>query len=146
MSSLLSRRKFCKLSALASIGLLLFPHRASSAKNYITKNEMRGKCRIDIVRCNCFSDLQGRYLDDPEAGPCTKFKVGQSIIITPDNIQSIERSDIVCANAWRILKPYVIAALAAGETTECAPASKTTQAVVSCPDGTRPVIFKVTAC
>lgn len=144
--SKISRRKFCTLSALASLALLLTPRRAKAAisEDGGTKN-LRGRCRIDVLRCNCFTDLQGRYLDDPEAGPCSHFKVGETIEITPRNLEALLKEGRICPNAWHSLEPYVMAALSAGETDDCAPAAKVTEAVVSCPDGTRPVIFKVSA-
>lgn len=106
---------------------------------------LSGSCRIDVVRCNCFTDLQGCYLDDPEAGPCTRFKPGDTLTLTPANLDEM-KSRRICPQAWRVMEPYVMAALNAGETKECNPALKDTQAVVCCPDGTRPVIFKITAC
>lgn len=109
------------------------------------RSALAGRCSIEVVRCQCFTELQGRYLDDPEAGPCDCFKVGDRIDITPANIDEMCRSKRMCPHAWRVLEPYVMAALSVGATKECAPASESTQAVVSCPDGTRPVIFKLTA-
>ena len=143
--SKITRRKFCTLSALASLALLFTPRRARAAAQGSDMKRLRGRCRIDVLRCNCFTDLQGRYLDDPEAGPCSHFRVGETIEITPRNIEALLKERRICPNAWHSLEPYVMAALSAGETDDCAPASKVTEAVVSCPDGTRPVIFKVSA-
>lgn len=139
-----SRRHFCRLTALASISLMLMPKRALAT----TQNRsLRGSCRIEVLRCNCFTELQSRYLDDPEAGPCSRFKVGEKFIIDARSLKRFEEEKCpFCRQAWNALRPYVMAALSAGETTECAPASAQTQAVIACPDGTRPVIFKVTAC
>lgn len=137
----LTRRNFCKISALAALGLIFTPRRAQASSQPARK----GACRMEVVRCNCFHDLQGCYLDDPEAGPCTRYAAGDSLLITPENLEHLRSSGRICPQAWNVLKPYVMAALSAGETSECAPAGSPTQAIISCPDGTRPVIFKLTA-
>lgn len=137
----LTRRNFCKISVLTALGLIFVPKRAQASEH----PRLRGGCRMEVVRCNCFHDLQGCYLDDPEAGPCTRYSAGDTIMITPDNLERLRSSGRICPQAWSALKPYVMAALSAGETSECAPANLPTQAIISCPDGTRPVIFKLTA-
>lgn len=137
----LTRRNFCKISALAALGLIFTPRRAQAS----AEPRLKGGCRMEVVRCNCFHDLQGCYLDDPEAGPCTRYSAGDSLLITPDNLGQLRASGRICPQAWNVLRPYVMAALSAGETTECAPSGLPTQAIISCPDGTRPVIFKLTA-
>lgn len=139
----LNRRKFCKASAFGAIAMALSPGRifASASEN----KHLSGRCTIEVLRCNCFHDLQCRYLDDPEAGPCPKFHVGDKIEITPGNLRAVMESGKICSQAWDLLRPLVMAALTSGETRECNPAQATNEAIVSCPDGTRPVIFKVTA-
>lgn len=137
----LTRRNFCKISALAALGLIFTPRRTQAS----APRHLKGSCRMEVVRCNCFHDLQGCYLNDPEAGPCTRYSAGDTLMITPDNLEELRKSGRICPQAWNALRPYVLAALSAGETVECAPASIPTQAIISCPDGTRPVIFKLTA-
>jgi len=139
----ISRRKFFRTSALAAIGMSVMPGRLLAASS--PKTDFSGRCSVEVLRCQCFPELQSRYLDDPEAGPCSRHHVGEKIEITPENIQALKKSGKICPHAWRALEPYVLAALSAGTTVECAPALTENQAVVSCPDGTRPVIFKVTA-
>ncbi|MCM1348584.1 MAG: TIGR04076 family protein [Firmicutes bacterium] len=138
----ISRRRFCKFSLLGSLAAIMIPRRAFGAVCGVA-SPMGGRCRVEIIRCQCFEELQGRYLNDPEAGPCSRYKVGDVVQISPGNFQ--ETKERFCPNAWRVLEPYVLAALRSGATKECAPAEESTQAIVSCPDGTRPVIFKVTA-
>lgn len=138
-----SRRQFCKLSLISAIAALFAPSRAFGSLS--STRPMRGRCRIEVIRCQCFQELQGRYLTDPEAGPCTHFSVGDTIEITPADLDTLKESGKICPNAWRALEPYVMAALSCHVTSECAPAEHETEAIVSCPDGTRPVIFKVTS-
>ncbi len=139
----ITRRRFCKLSALAAFAMTVIPEKLFASPG--TKVRLSGRCSIDVIRCQCFTDLQCRYLDDPEAGPCARFHVGDRIEITPENVRSMVSSGKICPQAWRALEPYVMAALSPNPTEECAPALTDNQAIVSCPDGTRPVIFKVTA-
>ncbi len=138
------RRSFCRY-ALISAAALLWKPATLFASVSPKKPRMAGKCQVEVVRCQCFDELQCRYLSDPEAGPCQRHKVGDKFEINPLNLDSFAHGEHICPNAWRALKPYVMAALSQGETTECAPALSDNQAIVSCPDGTRPVIFKVTA-
>lgn len=138
-----TRRKFCRVSFLGALGLIFMPRKALASSGDETR--LSGRCIVEVLRCQCFSDLQGRYLDDPEVGPCSHFHVGDKIEITPDNLQALKNSGRICRQAWHTLEPYIMAALATGSTSECAPAQNISQAIVSCPDGTRPVIFKVTA-
>lgn len=138
-----SRRKFCQVSLLGAIAALFTPRRAAAMA--VSRGSLRGRCRVEVIRCQCFEELQGCYLDDPEAGPCPRFKVGDSFEVTPSNLEQMRCGKRVCPQAWRALEPYVMASLSADETADCAPAITDTQAVVSCPDGTRPVIFKVTS-
>ena len=35
------------------------------------------KCKITVIRKECFIDLQEQYLADPKSGPCSMFEVGQ---------------------------------------------------------------------
>lgn len=142
----INRRKFCQYTLLGALGAILSPRRlfAATRKDSDATRRLCGKCTVEVVRCQCFSELQGRYLSDPEAGPCSRFNVGDKITVTPDNLEATKNSSI-CPHAWRSLEPYIMAALSQGEAAECSPALKETQAVISCPDGTRPVIFKVTA-
>lgn len=140
----MTRRSFCKISALSAIAAFLMPGRAFASVAKDTK-QLKGTCNVEVVRCQCFPELQSRYLEDPECGKCPRFQVGQTITITPQNFAGYKRSKEMCPHAWRILEPYILAALSAGETNECAPAANPHRAVVSCPDGTRPVIFKVSS-
>jgi len=140
----MDRRKFCRYSLLTAAAVILKPGRILGATRQ-SGPRLSGNCRIEVVRCQCFDELQCRYLNDPEAGPCPRFKVGDIIDITPENISTFAHSSHFCPQAWRALEPYVMAALSQSETEECAPALSDNEAIISCPDGTRPVIFKVTA-
>lgn len=128
---------------LGAIGAMFAPGRLMAGAG--SRLSLSGRCRVEVIRCQCFSDLQGRYLEDPDPGPCGRFRVGDSFEITPSNFSAFCKEGRMCQNAWRVLEPYVLAALSEGETVECASAMSRNQAVVCCPDGTRPVVFKVTA-
>lgn len=137
------RRNFCRYVLLSAAALMLKPATLLAAPG--KRKRLSGSCSIEVVRCQCFNELQCRYLSDPEAGPCPRFRVGDRILIDPTNVDSAVEDNLICPHAWTALRPYIMAALSQGEAVECTPALSENQAIVSCPDGTRPVIFKVTA-
>lgn len=86
------------------------------------------KISVMVLRRECFDDLQSRYLCDPESGPCRRFATGSSF-----NLDLYKMPSDFCPRAWYAIKNAVEkGACSAGESL-----------IVSCPDGTRPVIFKV---
>lgn len=135
-----TRRHFCKIFGLSVLGLSAAPLPALAATERFT---MSGQCRIEVLRCECFDDIQGRYLNDPEAGRCKHFKVGDTILVTPDNFARFDAGKGICPKAWSVLRPYALAALTDSHIDACAPAAANAEAIVCCPDGTRPVLFKV---
>ncbi|MCM1483951.1 MAG: TIGR04076 family protein [Muribaculaceae bacterium] len=105
---------------------------------------MSQRCRITVLRRECFTDLQSRYLDDPEAGPCHMFKCGDEFTVDLMNYDDFSSGKRFCPKAWRVLSTHVDAVLRAGMDADCGLSCHDRAVIVSCPDGTRPVIFKVT--
>ena len=42
---------------------------------------MKHKCKITVIKKECYEDLQARYLANPGSGPCPMFEVGQEFIL-----------------------------------------------------------------
>ncbi|MDE6371427.1 MAG: hypothetical protein K2K92_08070, partial [Duncaniella sp.] len=76
----MDRRQFCKIGALAlgAFGLGGVDVLASSATQFSGRNTLPAPCRITVLRRECFDDLQALYLDDPDEGPCSSFKEGDT--------------------------------------------------------------------
>ncbi|MDE5837516.1 MAG: hypothetical protein K2H39_00515 [Paramuribaculum sp.] len=126
----MDRRKFLKLSVAAGL-LTLLPDKLKGA----ALNSAHPRCRVSVVRRNCFDDLQSCFLDDPEAGGCTMFSDDFSEILNLGGEMPRNLENRFCQKAWNALCE------AASESSGCSTASKATLA--SCGDPTRPVIFKI---
>ncbi len=137
----MDRRHFCKIGAL-SLGAVVL----GIIKGYAAVNTQKGggssvmpcDCRISVVRMECYEDLQSMYLDDPEEGPCRSFHVGEK--------WNIKSGDVCppgfCTHAWDALVASVSKALTL-RNGGCCKFFNDGVRVVSCPDGSRPVIFRV---
>lgn len=106
---------------------------------------MTRKCKITVIRKECYEDLQKEYLADPKAGPCPIFEVGQEFILE----RSEKRDDFwhmmdgkFCSEAWDAISRYVYTALQGGAIME-GWAHDDKMMIACCNDGTRPVIFKI---
>lgn len=91
------------------------------------------QCKVTIIRRECHIDLQALFLDDPESGPCPCFKAGDEFELRtstccPKNF---------CPQLWNTICAWV------NRDDNCAVGFKNAPAVISCPDGTRPVIVRV---
>ena len=136
----MDRRKFCKLTALLAAGAALMPSKAIADGK---KSAAVRSCRIQVIRRECFFDLQSRYLDDPEAGPCPLFKCGQELTVTPANISDFENGKLFCPKAWACIRQHVMQTL--GQSGEQCGTTHTGKSIIACcSDGTRPVVFKIT--
>lgn len=131
----MDRRRFCKIGALA-LGALgvgrLDSMAAGHAGALAGDNVLSRDCRVTVLRRECYDDIQALYLDDPETGPCREFTAGDGWTVS----RGTGRPDGFCERAWRSIAEVVNAQC------ECAEAVKDVF-VVSCPDGTRPVVFRV---
>ena len=46
---------------------------------------MKHACKVTVLDKKCFQDLQGKYLADPQSGPCPCFEVGQTFLFEREN-------------------------------------------------------------
>lgn len=125
----MDRRRFCKIAALTAGAFTLGPL-ASRAGGSVHTMPRRG--RVRVLRRECFTDLQSLYLDDPERGACDAFNPGEEFDLSGG------RPEGFCPRAWECITRSV------EEATHC-PRNPGENGVIvtSCPDGTRPVIFRV---
>lgn len=102
-------------------------------------------CVVEVVRRECFRDLQCRYCENPEAGRCEQFRVGERFELDARDVAAGDGGALGtrCRKAWMAVKGSVDDALGQAADSSCNK-SLGECVVVSCPDGTRPVIFKVT--
>ena len=91
-----------------------------------------GGFEVTVVRRGLHEDLQSAWLDDPETGRCEMFATGEN--------RRIERGavcpDGFCRKAWRVIVDAVNEA-------EMCSKGRDGVMLVSCPDGSRPVVFKI---
>lgn len=106
---------------------------------------MEHKCRITVLRKECYPDLQEEYLANPKSGVCPMFEVGQEFILERNG----ERDDFwhmpdekFCAEAWDAMSRYVYTALQGGSIMKGWTNDEKIM-IACCNDGTRPVIFKI---
>ena len=99
------------------------------------------KCRITVLRRECFEDLQEKYLADPKSGKCPFFEDGQEFIVTMDDFFRMMHGKF-CAEAWDAISRYVYAALQGGSIMRGWTNDERVM-IACCNDGTRPVIFKI---
>lgn len=74
---------------------------------------MKHKCKITILKRECYKDLQEKYLADPKSGPCPYFREGQVIMVDNDKFFRLLNGTF-CAEAWDCISRYVYAALQGG--------------------------------
>ena len=106
---------------------------------------MEHKCRITVLRKECYSDLQEEYLANPKSGVCPMFEVGQEFILERNS----ERDDFwnmldgkFCAEASNAMSRYVYTALQGGSIMK-GWTNDEKMRIACCNDGTQPVIFKI---
>jgi uncharacterized repeat protein (TIGR04076 family) len=69
---------------------------------------------------------------------CPVFKDGQEVVVG-----YVRDPDVFpCESAWAAIRPYLVALFAGGDL-DMIGAGKPNLAVISCPDGFRPVVFKM---
>ena len=106
---------------------------------------MQYKCRITVLRKECYEDLQAKYLADPKSGPCPMFEAGQEFILE----RNADRDDFwhmpdgkSCTEAWDAISRYVYSAFQGGSIMR-GWTNDEKMMIACCNDGTRPVIFKI---
>lgn len=102
---------------------------------------MKHKCKITILKRECYKDLQEKYLADPNSGPCPYFREGQVIMVDNDNFFRMLNGTF-CAEAWDCISRYVYAALQGGSIMRGWTNDEKVM-IAYCNDGTRPVVFKL---
>ena len=102
---------------------------------------MKHKCKITILKRECYKDLQEKYLADPRSGPCPFFHEGQEIMVDSDNFFRMFNGTF-CAEAWDCISRYVYAALQGGSIMRGWTNDEKVM-ITCCNDGTRPVVFKL---
>lgn len=134
---MMDRRHFCKIAGLAAgaIGLSRAEGRASILSRDVQPSHrtMRRDCVVTVMRKECYMDLQALYLDDPESGACSAFSVREEFRLQ----KGAACPDGFCKMAWEMLCGMV------GNINECSPSAVDGVVVAACPDGTRPVIFRI---
>lgn len=129
----MNRRRFCKIGALAigALGMGINEMRTKGVSRLSERVPIRS-FRLTVIRRECYEDIQSLYLDDPEAGRCEAFAAGE--------VREFDRGrvcpDSFCTRAWDVIVESVNSAQGC---VEC----RDGVLVVACPDGARPVIFKV---
>lgn len=102
---------------------------------------IRHKVRMTVLRKECYTDLQEKYLADPKSGPCPFFEVGQEFIIESDDFFRTMHGKF-CGEAWDCVSRYIYAALQGGSIMK-GWTNDEKMMITCCNDGTRPVIFKL---
>ena len=145
----MDRRNFIKISGILLIlsGLV----NQVTGKETLSKNNnfhklnkgvtMKHKCKITVLKRECYTDLQEQYLANPKAGKCEFFEDGQEFIVDNDEFFRMMHGKF-CSEAWDCISRYVYAALQGGSIMNGW--SKDEKVMITCcNDGTRPVIFKL---
>ena len=118
-----------------------FPEACSEVGIININKVMKHKCRITVLKRECYKDLQKDYLADPHSGPCPYFREGQVIMVDSDNFFRMLNGTF-CAEAWDCISRYVYAALQGGSIMRGWTNDEKVM-ITCCNDGTRPVIFKL---
>ena len=150
----MDRREFLKTAGLSVLAVATEMHPspingsgfvyASRRANHETNSNMKTmkhKCKITVLKRECYQDLQGKYLADPKSGPCPFFREGQEIIVDNDNFFRMLHGTF-CSEAWDCISRYVYAALQGGSIMRGWTNDEKIM-ITCCNDGTRPVIFKL---
>ena len=113
---------------------------------------MQHRCKVTVLACNVFEDLQRDYLADPASGPCPCFRPGDEFEFhrTPerDDFYHLGRGarsdggDFPCGEAWDAISRYVYTALQGGSIMHGWTRDDRLM-IACCNDGTRPVVFKI---
>ena len=99
------------------------------------------KCKVTVIRKECYEDLQKEYLADPKSGPCRAFEVGQEFIFDGHGFQTMNEGQF-CMEAWDAISRYVYSAIQGGSIMR-GWTNDEKMMIACCNDGTRPVIFKI---
>jgi uncharacterized repeat protein (TIGR04076 family) len=96
-----------------------------------------GKCKITVLKTLYFKDLADEY-PPHETGPCELLRAGETYITGGPH--GVDMPEGFCPPAWLAIAPFA-AVLASGGRIY----SRDEVHVTACPDGVRPVIFRMEA-
>lgn len=102
---------------------------------------MAYKCKITVIKKECYEDLQEKYLKNPKSGPCDIFEVGQEFIVDGHDFWHMMDGKF-CSEAWDAISRYVYAAIQGGSIMQ-GWTNDSKIMIACCNDGTRPVVFKL---
>lgn len=136
-----NRRQFCKLASLALAATAVKASGAPLAAPSPTEDGRLRRARVTVIRRNCFEDLQSRYLDDPEEGPCQRFVEGDTFEVDASCVATGPRG--FCPKAWECVRCHVEGVLDPLDSTMCGKSEPDHAIIACCNDGTRPVVFKI---
>ncbi len=106
---------------------------------------MQYKCKVRVLEKKCFVNLQQRYLEDPESGPCPFYQEGDEFVFEryggEDTFWTMGKG-AHCSEAWDCISRYIYTALQGGSIMRNWTKDEHVM-IACCNDGTRPVIFKI---
>ncbi len=126
---------------------------------------MQHKVRVTVLDKKCYPELQRRYCQNPQAGPCTCYEVGDTFLFERYNgtdhfwragigtLESTADGGCAenraggphrphCAEAWDAISRYIYTGLQGGSIMRGWMADDRVM-IACCNDGTRPVIFEI---
>lgn len=131
----MDRRHFCKIASLAvgALGLGTLPVSASISASRQSNPKMPSPgCRLTVIRRSFHPDLQALFLDDPDTGPCRLFECGDEFRFNDGDTCP----EGFCPRLWETICATV-------NQPSCSKALTEGTGLLSCPDGTRPVIIRI---
>ena len=106
---------------------------------------MQHKCKLTVIDKKLYSDLQEKYIADPNAGACPFYHVGDEFIFERydkiDDFWTMGKGS-QCSEAWDCISRYIYSALQGGSIMRGWTNDEKIM-IACCNDGTRPVIFKI---
>ena len=121
------------------------------------------KCKMTVLKKECYTDLQEQYCADPKSGVCPCYNVGDEFVFERNDehgdfwhmgLNTLVKTDADpgtiaggpkmphCSEAWDCISRYIYAALQGGSIMRDWMKNENTM-ITCCNDGTRPVIFKL---
>lgn len=135
----MNRRKFCKIASLALGAVVLdaLPAIASGKDGVgemsVSSRRLTTRCRVTVLRRECHIDLQSLFLDDPDSGPCSLLRSGEEFNLAANDVCPRE----FCPRLWSLICQEF------NDSVYCNVGRNGAVKIISCPDGTRPVIVRV---
>ena len=98
------------------------------------------KCRVTVLECQLNGRLAKKF--DPGVEPCPLFSEGQEFVLDQNGPQGYWHlmGGTFCSEAWAAISNYVDTILQCGVVDS---PSGDNYKICCCPDGIRPVVFKV---